>query len=120
MKTSYSYGFDFSVTRELKGGFTFEAAYVGRLGRRLLQEKDLAQPLNLFDPKSGIGYFQAVTALAKIYRQGVTTNNFILLAFPPTYSSIGPTCFNLCRRAEPISWELDWVRRKPAAGILVG
>ncbi len=76
MKTPYSYGFDFSVTRELKGGFTFEAAYVGRLGRRLLQEKDLAQPLNLFDPKSGIGYFQAVTALAKIYRQGVTTNNF--------------------------------------------
>ena len=76
MKTPHSYGFDFSVTRELKGGFTFEAAYVGRLGRRLLQEKDLAQPLNLFDPKSGIGYFQAVTALAKIYRQGVTTNDF--------------------------------------------
>jgi hypothetical protein len=76
MKTPYSYGFDFSVTRELKGGFTFEMAYVGRLGRRLLQEKDLGQPLNLFDPKSGLSYFQAVTALAKVYRQGVTTNNF--------------------------------------------
>jgi hypothetical protein len=76
MKTPYSYAFDFSVTRELKGGFTFEAAYVGRLGRRLMQEKDLSQPLNLFDPASGIGYFQAVTALAKVYRQGVFTNNF--------------------------------------------
>ena len=82
MKTPYSYGFDFSVTRELKGGFTFEMAYVGRLGRRLLQEKDLAQPLNLFDPKSGIGYFQAVTALAKVYRQGVTTNNFVPSSLP--------------------------------------
>ncbi len=76
MKTPYSYGFDFSITREFKSGFTFEMAYVGRLGRRLLQEKDLAQPLNLFDPKSGIGYFEAVTALAKVYRTGVTTNNF--------------------------------------------
>ena len=76
MKTPYSYGFDFSVTRELESGFTFEMAYVGRLGRRLLQEKDLGQPLNLFDPKSGLSYFQAVTALAKVYRQGVTTNNF--------------------------------------------
>jgi hypothetical protein len=41
-----------------------------------LREKVLAQPLNLFDPKSGIEYFQAVTAVAKVYRQGVTTNNF--------------------------------------------
>jgi len=32
--------------------FTLEVAYVGRLGRRLLQEKDLAQPVNLFDPKN--------------------------------------------------------------------
>jgi hypothetical protein len=82
MKTPYSYAFDFSVTREMKAGFTLEVAYVGRLGRRLLQEKDLAQPLNLFDPKSGIGYFQAVTALAKIYRQGVTTNNFNPASLP--------------------------------------
>ncbi len=76
LKTPYSYGFDFSVTRELRAGLTFEAAYVGRLGRRLLQEKDLAQPVNLFDPKSKIGYFQAVTALAKLYRTGLATNQF--------------------------------------------
>jgi hypothetical protein len=82
MKTPYSYAFDLSVSRELKGGFTLEVAYVGRLGRRLLQEKDLAQPLNLYDPKSGIGYFQAVTALAKIYRQGVTTNSFNPASLP--------------------------------------
>jgi hypothetical protein len=80
MKTPYSFALDFSVTRELKSGFTLEVAYVGRISRRLLQEKDLTQPLNLFDPKTGVSYFQAITALAKIYRQngsnGLFTNTF--------------------------------------------
>jgi hypothetical protein len=76
LKTPYAYGFDLSYTRELKGGFTLELAYVNRLGRRLLQERDLAQPLNLTDPKSGVTYWQAVTALAKIYRSGESVENF--------------------------------------------
>jgi len=76
LKTPYSYAFDLSFTRELRNGFTLEVAYVGRLGRRLLQEKDLAQPANLFDPASGLSYFQAVTALGKIYRQGTTVQQF--------------------------------------------
>jgi hypothetical protein len=76
LKTPYAYGFDLSYTRELEGGFTFEAAYVGRLGRRQLQEKDLAQPINLVDPKNGVSYWQAVTALAKIYRTGQSVEGF--------------------------------------------
>src|SRR2546427_4491139 len=66
LKTPYSYAFDMSFSRELKGGFVLEAAYVGRLGRRLLQEKDLMQPLNLVDPKSKVSYFQAATQLATL------------------------------------------------------
>ena len=76
MKTPYSYGFDLSITRELKNGFTLEMAYVGRLGRRLLQEKDFAQPANLFDPKSKIGYFEAIKSMAQIYRTGLHTQSF--------------------------------------------
>lgn len=76
LKTPYSYTFDFSWSRELKGGFTVEAAYVGRLGRRLLTQLDPAIPLNLKDPASGLDYYSAVTALAKIYRGGTATNNF--------------------------------------------
>jgi len=57
LKTPYSHVFDFSITRELPSGFVFEAAYVGRLGRRLLQEDDLAMPLDIRDPKSGTGLF---------------------------------------------------------------
>jgi len=50
MKTPYSHAFDFAITRELGKGFIFETAYVGRLGHRLLQQIDLAQPLDLVDP----------------------------------------------------------------------
>ncbi len=86
MKTPYSYALDFSVTRELRDGFTLEVAYVGRISRRLLQEKDLAQPINLTDPKNGVTYFQAITALAKIYRQngsnGLYTNTFNPASLP--------------------------------------
>ena len=66
LKTPNSYGFDLSFSRELKGGFIFEAAYVGRLGRRLMQERDLAQPLNLVDPASKMDYNQAATMLTKL------------------------------------------------------
>ena len=66
MKTPYSHVVDFSMTRELPDHFVLEVAYVGRFGRRLLQEVDLAQPLNLVDPKSGTTYYQAATALVKL------------------------------------------------------
>ena len=69
MKTPYSYDFDVSFSRELKGGFVVEAAYVGRLGRRLLQERDLAQPLNITDPASKTTYYQAAAALTKLAEQ---------------------------------------------------
>jgi hypothetical protein len=66
LKTPYSEMLDLSVTRELPGGLVFEAAYVGRLAHRLLQQRDLAMPLDLKDPKSGTDYFAAATALAKL------------------------------------------------------
>jgi len=59
LKTPYSELIDFSVSRELPGGLTFQASYVGRFAHRLLQQRDLAMPLNLRDPKSGQDYFHA-------------------------------------------------------------
>jgi len=82
LKTPYSYTIDFAVARELKSGFSFEVAYVGRLSHRLLTQQDSATPLNLRDPASNTTYFQAVDALAKLYRQpsqggqGVTDGTF--------------------------------------------
>ena len=48
LKTPYTESFDFSVQRELPGGFTLETSYVGRLGRHLLQSLDLAEPTDLW------------------------------------------------------------------------
>jgi hypothetical protein len=66
LKTPYSESIDFSVQREIPGGFTLEAAYVGRQGRHLLQEVDLAEPVNFVDTKSGMDYFTAGTLLSKL------------------------------------------------------
>jgi hypothetical protein len=76
IKTPYSYTIDMSVQRELNSGFTLQVAYVGRLAHRLLGQEDLAMPLDPYDKAAGMDYFTAATALAKLYRNGVTTNTF--------------------------------------------
>jgi hypothetical protein len=76
IKTPYSYTFDLSYSRELHAGFQMEVAYVGRLSRRLLTPDDVAMPLDIHDKASGLDYFSAVTALAKVYRAGVTDETF--------------------------------------------
>ena len=43
---------DFSIERELPGGITFEASYVGRRGRKLPILRDYAMPADLCDPQS--------------------------------------------------------------------
>jgi hypothetical protein len=76
LKTPYAYTLDLSVARELRGGFSLEVAYVGRLAHRLLTQLDVATPLDLKDPKTGMDYFTALTALAKLYRTGEPTDVF--------------------------------------------
>ncbi|HYK34872.1 TonB-dependent receptor [Alloacidobacterium sp.] len=72
IKTPYTIAADFSVQRELPHGFSAEADYVGTFGRHLLQQLDLAEPLDLADPKSGMDYFQAGKLLAQATYAGQT------------------------------------------------
>ena len=65
LKTPYSEAIDFSVQRELPKGFTVEVAYVGRLGRHLLQSLDLAEPVDFNDPAGGGDYYRAGAQLSK-------------------------------------------------------
>jgi hypothetical protein len=84
LKTPYSYTLDLVVSRELKSGFSFDVAYVGRLSHRLLAQDDLAMPLDIFDKKSGIDYFTAEKALAKVFRpELVAGNSAPTLSFNP-------------------------------------
>jgi Carboxypeptidase regulatory-like domain len=70
LKTPYSHVFDFSLTRELSRSFVLEGSYIGRLGHRLLQEEDMAMPLDLVDPSSKMDYFTAATMLTKAANAG--------------------------------------------------
>ena len=101
IKTPYSEVFNLSVERALPGGFTFEAAYVGRFGRRLMQQIDLATPVNLLDTKSGTTYFQAGAQLAALVDQngGSSTASVPAIAyfenmFPQLASVVTKNCPN--------------------------
>jgi hypothetical protein len=76
LKTPYSYMLDFSVGHQLQHGFAVQATYVGRLARRLLTQSDLAMPLDLVDPKSGLDYFKAIRPLSQARRNHVASDNF--------------------------------------------
>ena len=73
MKTPYAHVVNVSWQRQLPAGFVLEASYLGRFSRNTLQQIDLAQPLDLVDPKSGMDYFTAATELSKYGYEGATT-----------------------------------------------
>ncbi|HSY35830.1 MAG TPA: TonB-dependent receptor [Acidobacteriaceae bacterium] len=65
LKTPYTEAFDLSMQHEFPAGFTFELAYVGRLGNHLLQALDLAEPVDFTDPQGGGDYYTAGSTLSK-------------------------------------------------------
>ncbi len=69
LKTPYTEAFDASVQRQLSGGLTLEVAYVGRLGRHLIQQLDLAEPVDYTDPQGGGDYYTAGAQLSAITDQ---------------------------------------------------
>jgi hypothetical protein len=73
--TPSAHMFDLVVSRDLGHGYTFEAAYVGRLGRDIPVRYDLFMPLNLVDKKSGMDYFTAAQKLITATQAaGVSSN----------------------------------------------
>jgi hypothetical protein len=75
MRTPYSHAIDFSISRELTHDMSLDLAYVGRFSRRLPEQEDVAMPLNLKDPKSGMDYFTAATMLSKLGYAGTPVQN---------------------------------------------
>ncbi|ADW68337.1 carboxypeptidase-like regulatory domain-containing protein [Granulicella tundricola] len=71
-KTPYAESFNLTLEHEFHHNLDVTASYVGRLGRHLLSNIDVAQPTNLVDPASGQSYFQAATAYAKLIDAGVS------------------------------------------------
>jgi hypothetical protein len=76
-----TYNVNFSVSRELKGGFLVEGSYVGRFARDSLIGSDAAISANLKDPTSGMTYFQAGALLSQYTFAGTPTANVPKIPF---------------------------------------
>jgi hypothetical protein len=72
LKTPYEHVMDLSVQRELGHNSTLEVVYVGRLAHRLLEQEDVAMPLDL--TAAGTDYFTAASAFAAKARAGVSAS----------------------------------------------
>jgi Carboxypeptidase regulatory-like domain len=81
LKTPYSHVVDFSITREVSRNFVLELSYIGRFAHRLLQEEDLAMPLDLVDPASKMDYFAAATLLTKATNAGTDVSQLAPIPF---------------------------------------
>ena len=70
-KTPYAETFNFSLEHQFGHNLGMTASYVGRLGRHLVTNLDVAAPVNYHDSASAQDYFTAVTNFAKLVDQGV-------------------------------------------------
>ena len=66
LTSPYSYAFNFGIQTQLRKGMMIEETYTGRMGRHLLQMRDVATPSDLADPKSGTDYFTAEAQIDKM------------------------------------------------------
>ncbi len=84
IRTPYSYALNFTVGQQLSRNTTLELSYVGHLARRLLSQEDIAAPLNIKDPKSGVNYLDAANRMSRLGASGVATADI-------NASVVGPT-----------------------------
>jgi Carboxypeptidase regulatory-like domain len=99
LKTPHAYTVDFSIGRELPKRFSLQVSYVGRFGRNLLTQRDLAQPLDIVDPKTGIDYYRAASALSTLARKFAAAN----AALPPPNTCGSTNLYQACVTSAQIS-----------------
>ena len=86
---------DFSIERELPGGITFEASYVGRRGRKLPILRDYAMPADLCDPQSHTCALDAARQLVGASANGVALADIGTIPFwEDMFPDFGPSGSN--------------------------
>src|SRR5262245_534260 len=70
--TPHSYAFNFSYGRDNGKGFSVDASYVGRIGRKLLVSRDTMHLNNLVDQKSGVDFYTAMRQLIGLREQNAS------------------------------------------------
>jgi hypothetical protein len=87
----YSIQYSFGFQRELPGDFILEASYVGRQGRKLFSQGDVAQVLNHRDPTSGQFMFDALNALqAQLLTQFTVDTEDLVFTNQPWFENLVP------------------------------
>ncbi|MBZ5500445.1 MAG: TonB-dependent receptor [Acidobacteriia bacterium] len=81
VRPAYTMNLNFSLGREFKNGLFIQGSYVGRLSRRSLAQVDVATPVNLIDPDSGMTYWEAATILTKLARAKTPQANVPKVSF---------------------------------------
>lgn len=61
-----NYSWNFTYSRQFGKGIVVETSYIARLARNLLATRDVMQPNNIVDPKSGQDWNAAATALEQL------------------------------------------------------
>ena len=79
--TPYNYSFNVSYGRELGKGLTFEASYVGRIGKKLLASRDIMALNNIRDPQSGNTFREAMNILVDARYNNIPVNQLGPLAY---------------------------------------
>ena len=73
---------NFTVSKQLPGGWIVEGSYIGRFARDLLGQVDLASPPNVRDAATGMTLYQATDELYTRYlEQGVSVSDVQPLAW---------------------------------------
>ncbi|MGA2270540.1 MAG: carboxypeptidase-like regulatory domain-containing protein [Bryobacteraceae bacterium] len=82
LKAPYTINLNFSIGRDFGHGFFVQGAYVGRLSRHTLTDRDMAAYTNLKDPKSGQTFWEGMRQMAvALDYQGVSVANLPKIPF---------------------------------------
>ena len=103
LTTPKEYVWNFTIERQMRAGLTLQLAYIGRMGRHLLAQRDVMAMNDLVDPKSGMDWYTAATALEKIRQTrppgstAVPTMPYFDNIFPATLASDMNTYEGFCK-----------------------
>jgi hypothetical protein len=93
LQTPKEYIWSLTFERELPAHLLLQASYIGRQGKHLLAARDVMNPINLKDPKSGMDWYTAATMLEKLRQAGTPCSKTDCSKIPtiPYFENLFPT-----------------------------
>jgi hypothetical protein len=81
LESPVNYSWNFSYGRRLPGNIWMDAAYVGRMARKLLAGRDVMMLRDIRDPRSGVSYNEAGVILDRLLQADAPGSSVPNLAF---------------------------------------